>query len=61
MQTIVSFLQESWSELGKVVWPTRKQAVRLTAVVLAVTLGVAAFTAALDYLFTQVLGLLVQK
>ena len=60
MQGTITFLKEAWVELGKVVWPTRHQAVRLTVAVLAVTFGVAAFAAMFDYLFSQVLGFLIQ-
>ncbi|GMR18889.1 MAG: hypothetical protein BMS9Abin34_011 [Patescibacteria group bacterium] len=58
---IISFLQEAWAELKKVVWPSRRQTVRLTAAVLAITFGVAGFLAAVDYLFSQMLSLLVEK
>ena len=61
MGKILGFLRESWSELKKVVWPTRKNAVRLTLAVLAITFGVAGFTAVLDYFLNQMLNLLVAK
>lgn len=58
---VLSFLKESWSELKKVVWPSRSQSVRLTGAVLAITFGVAVFTAVLDYFFNQMLNLLVAR
>jgi len=58
---VVTFLSDSWVELKKVVWPSRNQTVKLTLAVLAVTFGVAGFTAALDYFFSRVLNLLVGK
>ncbi|OGC56038.1 preprotein translocase subunit SecE [candidate division WWE3 bacterium RIFCSPHIGHO2_01_FULL_48_15] len=61
MQQVFGFLQESWSEVGKVVWPTREQAIRLTAITLAVTFGVAAFTAFFDYILNGLLTFLIQK
>lgn len=61
MGKILGFLKESWAELKKVVWPSRKQTVRLTLAVLAITFGVAGFTAVLDYLFSQMLNLLVAR
>jgi len=61
MRKIFGFLRESWAELKKVVWPSRKQTVRLTVAVLAITFGVAGFTAALDYVFSKMLNLLVAK
>ncbi len=61
MQRIVTFLKESWAELKKVVWPTRRQTVRLTLAVLLITFGVAGFTAVLDYFLNQMLNLLVER
>ncbi len=57
----ISFLKEAWVELGKVVWPSKNQTVRLTVAVLAITFGVAGLTAALDYLFNRMLNFLVEK
>lgn len=61
MQQVIGFLQESWAEVGKVVWPTREEAIRLTLVTLAITAGVAAFTAFFDYIFNGALNFLLQK
>ncbi|KRT67266.1 MAG: preprotein translocase subunit SecE, preprotein translocase subunit SecE [candidate division WWE3 bacterium CSP1-7] len=61
MGKIFGFLRESWAELKNVVWPTRKQAVRLTLTVLAITFGVAGFAALLDYVFSRMLNFLVSK
>lgn len=61
MKKVFGFLKESWAELKKVVWPSRKQTVRLTLAVLAITFGVAGLTAALDFLFSKMLNLLVVK
>ena len=41
---------ESWSELKKVAWPTREMVVRLTAIVIAVSVAVGAYIAILDLL-----------
>lgn len=49
----VSFLKETKIELKKVTWPTRKEAVRLTEVVLIVSLIVMVYLGVLDYLFNQ--------
>ncbi|MEX0587421.1 MAG: preprotein translocase subunit SecE [Patescibacteria group bacterium] len=61
MVKIIGFLKESWAELKKVVWPSRKKTVRLTLAVLAITFGVAGFTAVLDYLFSRMLDFLVSR
>jgi preprotein translocase subunit SecE len=46
------YLQQSWAELGKVVWPTREQAIRLTIAVVVFSLVLAAFIGIIDYVYT---------
>ena len=43
-------------ELRKVVWPTRREAIRLTIMVLAVCLAVGIFLGALDYGFAELVA-----
>jgi preprotein translocase subunit SecE len=50
---IGQFIFETRSELKKVVWPTREQAVNLTALVIAVSAAVAAFIGAVDWVLAQ--------
>ena len=40
-------------ELKKVVWPTRREAIRLTIMVLAICVAVGIFLGAIDYGFTD--------
>ncbi len=54
------FVKESIAELKKVVWPTKQQVVKLTLIVVGVSLLVGAFIGGLDYLFTQMAGLIVK-
>lgn len=49
----VDFLTEVKVELDKVVWPTRTQTIRLTVMVIVVTIVVGFFLGSLDYLLTQ--------
>ncbi|OHA02519.1 MAG: preprotein translocase subunit SecE [Candidatus Sungbacteria bacterium RIFCSPLOWO2_02_FULL_51_17] len=53
---IVTFLQDVRTEMRKVTWPTRAQTLQYTIVVIAISLGVAAFLGAWDYVFTQILN-----
>ena len=46
-------VRDTIDELRKVVWPTRREAFRLTLMVLAVCLAVGIFLGALDYGFSQ--------
>jgi preprotein translocase subunit SecE len=52
------YIQEAWSELKKVSWPTREQVRNLTILVFIVSLVVGAYISALDFVFTQAVRLL---
>ncbi|MBI4991601.1 MAG: preprotein translocase subunit SecE [Candidatus Harrisonbacteria bacterium] len=56
-----SFLQESRQELARVNWPSRQDTIRLTGVVILLSLLVAVFLGGLDFLFTYLLELLLLK
>ncbi len=45
------YLIESWSELKKVAWPTRETVIRLTILVVAVSIGVGIYIFVLDRIF----------
>jgi preprotein translocase subunit SecE len=45
-----TYVTESWAELRKVAWPTRRQVVNLTLIVIAVSAVVGAYIAILDLL-----------
>lgn len=47
---ITGYFKESWVELSKVVWPTRKQVLEMTLAVLALSAFVGIFLGLLDYL-----------
>lgn len=57
---IVRYLRETRAELAKVTWPTREEALRLTAIVLATTVGFALFLGVVDYLLSKLFALLVR-
>ncbi len=50
---IQRYFRETVGELKKVNWPTRKEAVNLTIVVLIVTASTSLFLGLMDFLFTQ--------
>jgi preprotein translocase subunit SecE len=56
--SVVGFFRDVRSELRKVVWPTRRETLNLTAVVLALSAVVGAFLGAVDYVFQEVFRLL---
>ncbi|MBU1036553.1 preprotein translocase subunit SecE [Patescibacteria group bacterium] len=59
MTKITQYLKGSRAELKKVVWPTRKQAVNHTLMVIGISLAVAIFLGAVDYLLNGVLEIFV--
>lgn len=55
---ISQFVYDTRTELRKVVWPTREQTMNLTGLVIAVSLGVAAFIGAIDFVSQRFFQLL---
>lgn len=53
---IVQYFKDTRSELNHVAWPTQRQTAVFTALVAAISLGVAAYIGALDYGFTTALS-----
>lgn len=56
----LAYLNATISELKQVHWPTRQTAIRLTLIVISISLLVGAYIGSLDYLFTTILTLLVK-
>lgn len=60
---ITKYFRETRGELRKVTWPTRDESVRLTAIVLGVTIAMSAFLWVFDTLFStglrELLGLII--
>jgi preprotein translocase subunit SecE len=52
---MVTFFQESRSELRKVTWPTRQEALNLTVAVIAMTVFIAAFLGIIDEILTRII------
>ncbi len=60
MNKATKFLKEVQTELKKVTWPTREQALRLTGIVVGVSLVVGLYIGVLDYGLTKLVGLIVK-
>ena len=56
---LTDYLKETKVEMKHVNWPTRKQSVAFTLVVIGLTLAFAAFLGLFDYLFSLGLGQLI--
>lgn len=55
MQKIMNFFQEAKAEMLKVNWPTKKQTLNYTGLVVAVSIVVAGFLGGLDSVFGFIL------
>jgi preprotein translocase subunit SecE len=53
MSKFGEYLKETKGELKHVSWPTKKQAVLFTAIVVIFSIAVAAFLGAFDFIFTM--------
>jgi preprotein translocase subunit SecE len=56
---IVRYFRETSAELRKVNWPTRKEALQLTVIVLIVVGAGSAFLGLLDYAFSKLFAMLI--
>lgn len=52
---LVKYLRESRAEMRKVTWPTREEALNLTAIVLIVTVLMSMFLWGLDVIFDSIM------
>ena len=57
----VLFFGEVKSELKKVTWPSKDQVIRLTGVVIVISLIVGLFIGGLDFVFTKLVELIIKK
>ncbi|MEA2519214.1 MAG: SecE/Sec61-gamma subunit of protein translocation complex [Chloroflexota bacterium] len=59
MSRLRRFIDEAWSELKKVSWPTREQVRNLTVLVFVVSFAVGVYITVLDVGFSQIVARLV--
>jgi len=52
--SITRYLKETRSELRKVTWPTREEAIKLTIVVIVTIIVMATLLGVIDYLFSVI-------
>lgn len=58
---ISQYVRETRAELRKVVWPTREEAINLTAIVVGTIFAMSIFFGTVDYLLTQLFRLLISR
>ena len=58
-QKINLFFREVFVEMKRVSWLTQKDVIKYTLIVLGITIAVAAFLGGLDYIFTEIIKILI--
>jgi len=58
---VVRFYRETRSELTKVVWPTRREAQRLTLIVIAITVTMSILLGGIDWIFAKLFELIIRR
>jgi len=53
LRQVLIFLEEVRLEMGKVVWPTRSETIKMTLIVIGVSVAVGTMLGGLDFLLTQ--------
>ncbi|OGD63018.1 preprotein translocase subunit SecE [Candidatus Beckwithbacteria bacterium RBG_13_42_9] len=57
----LEFLREARAELKKVIWPTKQEVMRMTILIVVVSVLVGAYVGGLDFGFTNLFRLLIQR
>lgn len=53
MTSPLTFVQQTYDELKRVVWPTREQLLRLTFIVIAISVVVGLYIGGIDFVLTK--------
>ena len=56
----IKYFQDTWAELKLVRWPNRPTTIKLTIIVIAISVLVGLYVGGLDFIFTSILKTLVQ-
>ena len=59
MSKLSNYVKNSIKELKRVSWPTKKQTINHTLLVVGISLGVAAFLGLIDFILTKVLQIII--
>lgn len=59
LKRLINYIKASQQELKKVVWPSKKEVIRHTMLVIGISLGVAAFLGLVDYILTILVGIII--
>jgi len=58
---VVRYFKEVRAEIGKVVWPSRRDTINLTAIVLGVTAAMSIILGVIDWLFAKLFALILVR
>jgi preprotein translocase SecE subunit len=58
---LITYFQDTLSELKLVRWPTRRETINLTVIVIGISVVVGSYVGGLDYLFTNLLKFVTTK
>lgn len=61
VRAAINYLKDVRFELSKVVWPKRKEVIKLTLTVFIISAVVGAYVGGLDFVFTKVLELIIAR
>ncbi|HKK54360.1 MAG TPA: preprotein translocase subunit SecE [Patescibacteria group bacterium] len=59
MTKLANYIKASIEEMKKVTWPTKKETIRYTWLVIGLSLFIAAFLGLLDFVFNYALGFII--
>ncbi len=57
----ITFLKQARAELSKVIWPTRAETIKLTLVVIGISVATGIFIGGLDIFFVKLTELLIKR
>ncbi|HVZ58630.1 MAG TPA: preprotein translocase subunit SecE [Patescibacteria group bacterium] len=60
MTSPVAFFTQTYDEVKKVVWPTREQLIRLTFIVLFISIVVGLYIGGIDFVLTKLTQVLIK-
>jgi len=61
MNKIFQYLREVKAEMMKVIWPSRRDTIKMTIVVILFSVGVAVFLGAVDYGLSKMVEVLISR
>jgi len=61
MKKLIKYIKDSIIEMKKVTWPSRKEALNYTVLIVIITIAVAIFLGGLDFIFSKILEIVVNN